>query len=45
MKRMIHLVLVAALFAGMLLVSGCDPVKPGGGGYDQPYDSNNGQYK
>ena len=35
------------LFAGMIsFVLSCDagPTKTGGGGYEQSYDSNNGQY-
>lgn len=45
MKRLVRLAAVAAFLVSMALVSGCDPTKTGGGGYDQPYDRNTGYYK
>ena len=41
---MIGLVALGALI-GLMVVSGCDPEKIGGGGHLQPYNSFNGQYK
>ena len=43
-KLMLGLIALCALI-GLIAVSGCDPEKIGGGGYMQPYNSANGQYK
>ena len=43
-KLMIGLIALCAL-VGLMVVSGCDPEKIGGGGHLQPYNSFNGQYK
>ena len=43
-KLMITLGALCAL-VGLMIVSGCDPEKIGGGGHLQPYNSFNGQYK
>ena len=43
-KLMSGLVVLCAFF-GLMIVSGCDPEKIGGGGHLQPYNSFNGQYK
>lgn len=43
-KLAFGLVALCAL-AGLMAVSGCDPEKIDGGGYMQPYNRFNGQYK
>lgn len=43
-KFVFGLVTLCALF-GVMIVSGCDPEKIGGGGHLQSYNSFNGQYK
>lgn len=43
-KLTLGLVALCAL-VGLMVVSGCDPEKIGGGGHLQPYNSFNGQYK
>ena len=43
-KLTLGLIALCALI-GLIAVSGCDPEKIGGGGYMQPYNSANGQYK
>ena len=38
-------IMVVALVGIMMLLTGCDPEKIGGGGLMQPYDSATGWYK
>ena len=39
------LFVIAVVGAAMLMLTGCDPEKIGGGGQLQPYSSSTGQYK
>ena len=43
-KKKWFVVVMIALSLSLGL-TGCDPEKTGGGGKQQPYDSNSGQYK
>ena len=43
-KLTLGLIALCALI-GLMVTTGCDPEKIGGGGHLQPYNSFNGQYK
>ena len=46
MKKFALSAIVAVAIVGMMmLITGCDPEKIGGGGLMQPYNPLNGQYK
>ena len=45
MKTVIRLLCVITVMGSLILLTGCDPKKTGGGGQQQSYDSSSGQYK
>ena len=45
MKKIISFALIVVTVGAIVLLTGCDPKKPGGGGKPQPYDSSTGRYK